>query len=105
MRAACDESAREWRDVVNVAVRGLRVLDFGKEKIFVLTGMIARSRAPNVTLVANHRRPIRNSHAAPCASQAVALPRKEHAKERSDARARPPSARLVRGRAWISGGR
>jgi hypothetical protein len=39
---------RESRGVVNRAVRGLRVLSFGKQNIFMLTGMIVRSCAPDV---------------------------------------------------------
>jgi hypothetical protein len=48
-------------------------LRFGKKNIFVLTGMIAGMRAPNLTLVANHRRAIRNTRVTSRASQAIGL--------------------------------
>jgi hypothetical protein len=37
------------------------------------TGMFARSRALNVTAVANHRRPIRNTNIALMTSRAIGL--------------------------------
>ena len=68
-----DESVREGRNVVNDAVRGLRVVNFGKEIIFVCNGMIARSRAPSITAVANHHPSIRNTSITPRASHATGL--------------------------------
>jgi hypothetical protein len=68
-----NESDRDSRNVVNGAVRGLRVLEFGKKNIFVLTGMIVRSRTPDVVLVANHRPAIRNTRIAAQASRTIGL--------------------------------
>jgi hypothetical protein len=48
-------------------------LRFGKENIFMLTGMIAGMREPNLALVANHRRAIRNTRVTSRASQAMSL--------------------------------
>jgi hypothetical protein len=73
MHRSCDESARESRNVVNGTVRGLRVANFGKKNIFMLTGMFARSRAPNAIVVANHRASIRNTHSTLRASHAIGL--------------------------------
>jgi hypothetical protein len=41
------------------------------KKFFVFTGKIARSRALNVTVVANHRPAIRNTHVASLTSRAI----------------------------------
>jgi hypothetical protein len=68
-----DESARERHNVVNGAVRGLRVANFGKKNIFMHTGMIVRSHAPDVALVANHCPAIRNTRIASRATCAIAL--------------------------------
>jgi hypothetical protein len=48
-------------------------LEFGKKNIFVLTGMIVRSRTPDVVLVANHRPAIRNTRIAAQASRTIGL--------------------------------
>ena len=63
MRFERDESAREHDNVVNGSIRGLRVANFGKKNIFVLTGMFAGSRASDVAVLANHRRSIRKTRA------------------------------------------
>ena len=72
-RCLRDESARESRNVVNGGDRGLRVVNFGKKNIFMLTGMIARSLAPNAIVVANHRAAIRNTRRALRVSHAIGL--------------------------------
>jgi len=73
MHCSRDESARESRNVVNGGDHGLRVVNFGKKNIFMLTGMIARSLAPNAIVVANHRAAIRNTRRALRVSHAIGL--------------------------------
>jgi hypothetical protein len=48
-------------------------VNFGNENIFVFTGVVAPSRTPNVTAVANHRSSIRNTNITLRASRAIGL--------------------------------
>jgi hypothetical protein len=48
-------------------------VNFGKKKIFVLTGMFARSPASDVAVVANHRLSIRNTRLTSRAPPMIAL--------------------------------
>ena len=79
-RRSRHQRERGQHNVVNGAVRGLRVANFGKKNIFVHTGMIARSRVRDVALVANQRPSIRNTRITLRASCAIALRWKEDAK-------------------------
>jgi hypothetical protein len=98
-RISSATSARNRCNVVNGGVRGLRVLDFGKQKIFERTGEFARSRTRQRRSCCESSR-VDSQHAR---ASARVMRRRVAGKEDQAAGCARVSRAAVRGRAWISG--
>jgi hypothetical protein len=100
-----DDVEREARNVVNGAAHGLRVANFAR-KIFSCSPACSLGRTRrNVTVVANHRRSIRNTSIGLRVSRMIVLRRSRCRHGEATAESVPLAHAIVRGRAWISGDR